>query len=157
MKTPKNSSCFDQPFYSPPTEVTVDGVSVPIRWDFETAFRFMDYVDQSEDEDDVFIRTVLEIWYPNVPKNTDEALTAAIRFYCGGQEPGGGYYAPAFSPDTCRETIYLDFLKRYGIDLNRDTVHWWVFRRLMESRNERRSHGWTESPSKPLPAQKWRG
>ena len=57
----------------------INGASVPIRWDFETAFRFMEYVDGSEDEDEVFLQRVLEIWYPNVPSDRDAALDAAIR------------------------------------------------------------------------------
>ena len=137
MKTNSDSSPIRSEFYTLPEEVDVGGTVFPIRSDFETAFRFMDYVDKSEDDDESFLATVLKIWYPTVPEDTDKALTAAIRFYCGGKDPAEGYYTPAVDSDACREGIYLSFLKRYGIDLNRDKVHWWVFRSLLEGLKER--------------------
>lgn len=138
MKNCNFSERSESPFFSPPKEVRVDGISVPIRWDIETAFRFMEYVDTSEDRDEIFLKTVLDIWYPNVPQNTDAALNEAIRFYCGGDLPKAGYYQPVISPELCREEIYLDFLQRYGIDLNRNKIHWWVFRKLLKNKNEGR-------------------
>ena len=138
MRTNRSLSPISPDFYTLPEAVDVGGTVFPIRSDFETAFRFMDYVDKSKDDDETFLATVLKIWYPTVPEDTDKALTAAIRFYCGGNDPAEGYYTPAVNPDACREGIYLSFLKRYGIDLNRDKVHWWVFRSLLEGLKERR-------------------
>ncbi|MBO5214156.1 MAG: hypothetical protein J6B86_05250 [Clostridia bacterium] len=119
-------------FYNLPKRVKIGGRFYPIRWDFTAALRFMEYVDTSEDEDETFLQRVLEIWYPEIPNDRDEALTQAVRFYCGGTLPEEGYYAPLFSPQEKREGIYLYFLNQYGIDLNTDTVHWWVFRKLLE-------------------------
>ncbi len=137
-------------FFDPPRTVLIKGKEVPIHWDAITAFRFMEYVDSSQEEDTVFLRKVLEIWYPEIPEDTDEALTAAIRFYCGGMDPKDGYYTPAMNPQECKEGIYFGFLKQYGIDLNRDTIHWWVFRRLLESLNGRRESNWTDLKSSEL-------
>ena len=135
-------SSFD--FFSPPKTVTVGGKEYPIRWDFETAFRFMEYVDRSEEDDETFLNTVLKIWYPLLPEDKDEALDAAITFYCGGTPPKSGYYTPSFPPKTCREELYLAFLRRYGIDLNRQKLHWWIFRRLAEGVQKERRTPWTE-------------
>ncbi|MBP3300636.1 MAG: hypothetical protein J6M34_03940 [Clostridia bacterium] len=132
------SRARNTPFFRPPTTVTVDGTAVPIRWDFETAFLFAEYVDRSEDADETFLDTVLSIWYPQIPANRDGALDAAIRFYCGGNAPKEGYYRPVMDPTAEREEIYLKFLKHYGIDLNRERMHWWIFRRLAEGLDERR-------------------
>ncbi|MBQ1272765.1 MAG: hypothetical protein IIY12_04635 [Clostridia bacterium] len=121
-----------------PKTVTVDGKQYPIRWDFTTALRFMDYVDRSDDEDEIFIKNVLSIWYPRIPDNTDEALTQAIKFYCGGDLPGEGYYTPAFSPSEDHSGLYAEFWERFGLDLTRDSIHWWVFRRLLKCLKERR-------------------
>lgn len=139
MKNCKPS--LDPDFFKLPKTVTVDGKIYPIRWDFSTALRFMEYVDGSEDGDEIFLQTVLKIWYPQVPENKDEALTQAIRFYCGGTLPEEGYYAPLFPPQKKREGIYLYFLNQYGIDLNQDTVHWWVFRKLLEHYQKGGTHG----------------
>ena len=130
-RTPKN------PFFRPATTVTVDGKEYPIRWGFETAFLFAEYVDRSEDDDELFLDTVLSIWYPKIPENKDRALDEAIRFYCGGTPPKEGYYQPVATPGIGREETYLAFLQRYGIDLNREEMHWWVFRRLAENLKER--------------------
>lgn len=122
--------------------VTVEGKIYPIRWDFSTAIRFMEYVDTSEDEDEVFLQKVLEIWYPQVPENKDEALTQAIRFYCGGDLPKEGYYAPILPSQGDRGNIYSYFSNQYGIDLHHDTVHWWVFRKLLEQYKRGRTIEW---------------
>ena len=124
---------FDRPFFDPPTCVTVNGVRYPIRWGFETAILFSEYVDRSEDDDERFLETVLSLWYPHIPEDRDAALNEAIRFYCGGALPGKGYYIPAPEASTDREELYFRFLKHYGIDLNRQELHWWIFRRLAKN------------------------
>lgn len=121
-----------------PRTVKIEGKSYPIQWDFTAALKFMEYVDTSQDEDEVFLKKVLEIWYPTIPENTDEALTQAIRFYCGGDLPGEGYYTPVFAPLEEKTGIREGFLKHFGIDLEKDTVHWWIFRRLLTALRERR-------------------
>lgn len=151
MRTDNFSPSCKSPFFSPPREVTVDGRSIPIRWDFKTAFRFMEYVDSSQDDDEVFLKTILDIWYPLVPENTDAALNEAIRFYCGGSSPKEGYYQPVCTPNIPREEIYLEFLETYGIDLNKENIHWWVFRKLLKNKNERRTRTWTKSKFPPSP------
>lgn len=127
----KKVNCSDNSLLLPKT-VSVEGKSYPIRWDFSAALQFMEYVDTSKDEDEVFLRKVLEIWYPRIPDDFDEALTQAIRFYCGGNLPQEGYYAPIFSVHEDRTGIYQFFLNHYGINLKQDCVHWWVFRQLLE-------------------------
>lgn len=138
-------------FYSPPKSVTVNGVAYPINWDFETAFRFTEYVDRSQDDDEAFLETVLTIWYPTVPEDRDAALEAAITFYCGGTPPKEGYYTPAVPTDGRRAEFYYLFLRRYGIDLNREPLHWWVFRRLAATLQTERRGVWTDGFCKPSP------
>ena len=127
--------------YDLPKTVTVDGICVPIRWDFGTALRFMEYVETSQDDDETFVRTVLEIWYPTVPNNLDEALTQVIRFYCGGDLPKEGYYSPFFSPQENKEDIFRFFLNRFGIDLRTETLHWWTARQYMNHYRRRGNYG----------------
>lgn len=131
------SHTTDGGFFRPPTHVTVEGVRYPIRWDFETAFLFMEYVDTSEDSDEVFLDTVLALWYPQIPENKDKAMEEVLKFYCGGVLPKNGYYEPVAEGTPPRERLYFDFIKYYGIDLNREHLHWWVFRRLWEGLRER--------------------
>ncbi len=140
----KTNFSVDAPeFFNLQKTVTIEGIHYPIRWDFSTALRFMEYVDTSEEEDDeIFLQKVLELWYPQIPENRDEALTQAIRFYCGGNFPEEGYYAPILPPQGDREDIYLYFLNQYGINLNCDTVHWWVFRKLLEYYKKGRKNLW---------------
>ena len=119
-----------QKAFSQEVKVDIHGTPTPIRWNFTAALRFMDYVDNSTDDDETFLDTVLKIWYPEIPQDRDLALTRAIEFYCGGNAPGEGYYSPVFALES-KETIREAFLRRYGIDLDRDDVHWWTFRRLL--------------------------
>jgi len=132
-----SSPTIDRPFYEPPTCVTVNGVRYPIRWGFETAILFTEYVDGSDDGDETFLDTVLSLWYPKIPEDRNAALDEAIRFYCGGSLPREGYYSPATETKVDREELYLYFLQRYGIDLNRQELHWWVFRKLARDRSEK--------------------
>ncbi len=157
MKHLKHFSPTDGDFFHPPKYVTVEGIDYPIRWDFETAFLFMEYVDASQDDDATFLETVLSLWYPVIPKNRDKAMDEAIRFYCGGTMPEEGYYSPSFSPVPRREEVYFDFLKHYKIDLNRERLHWWIFRRLAEELKERRTPSWTENKYNPSQVGRWLG
>ena len=122
--------------------VFVDGKQFPIRWDFQTALRFMEYVDSSKDDDETFLQNVMKIWYPTVPSNTDEALTQIIQFYCGGDLPKAGYYTPAFTPSEDHSALSAGFWEQFGIDLTKDTLHWWVFRKLLHQYDKRRTKAW---------------
>ena len=138
MKHNGSSLPINEPFYNLPTAVPVENRSYPIRWDFTTAVRFMEYVETSTDDDLTFVDKVLEIWYPKVPEDKGKALDAALRFYCAGKAPELGYYCPIFRAKEEKEAVYLRFLREYGIDLNRQPLHWWTFRNLLLHLNKRK-------------------
>ena len=139
MKKTTGSSPTDR-FYPLPESVTVNGKEYAINHHFGTALAFMNYVDESDEENDkIFLDTVLRLWYPVIPQDRDAALEAALRFYCGGALPREGYYTPVFAPADYKKKVYFEFLKTYGIDLNRDDPHWWVFRELLLALRERRT------------------
>lgn len=139
MKRTTDSFPTDR-FYPLPESVSVNGKEYAINHTFGTALSFMNYVDESKETDDkTFLDTVLSLWYPIVPEDRDAAMNAALQFYCGGTMPQKGYYTPVFAPADYKKNVYFDFLKNYGIDLNRDDLHWWVFRELLLALRERRT------------------
>ena len=75
-----------QKAFSQEVKVDIHGTPTPIRWNFTAALRFMDYVDNSTDDDETFLDTVLKIWYPQVPQDRDLALTRAIDLYHNAPE-----------------------------------------------------------------------
>ena len=124
-------------FFPLPHTVTVDGKEYPIRWDTDTVFDFMEYVDESRDEDGDFVNRVLEIWYPQIPENRTQALDAALEFY---RAQGPGPCVPCMKAGSAKErrkAVYYEFLAQFGIDLNRTVLHWWAFRELLCRLKER--------------------
>ena len=136
MRLEKPFTPPDPFFGEEPKTVWVAGRPRKIRWDLSAALEFARYVDTSSEDDETFLRRVLEIWYPCPPEEADEGLNAAICFYCGGKMPGEGYYRPFLPPRADPQKITDFFLRRYGIDLNREKVHWWTARRLLRHWSE---------------------
>ncbi len=118
-------------------EVTVEGMRYPLRGDFLSVLKFMQYLDRSMEEDDLFLEQALGILYPCIPPNTDRALEGILTFYNGGTFPEEGYYSPLFLPEET-ENVFQTMKSRYGIDLYETPLFWWDFRRLWKERN---NHG----------------
>ena len=123
------------PFASLPVSVLIDGISVPIDFDFRVGVA-MERECLSEGEPDV--GSLLTLFYKgDIPQNVEAAVKQMVWFFQvpntmeeadeETQKKGGQWYD--FQQDM--DVLLASFLFAYGIDLSTARIHWWTFRRLM--------------------------
>lgn len=123
------------PFERLPDTVEIGGKPVRIDPDFRVGVAIENEL--LTDEPDV--EGLLRAFYPDgIPADVEAAADRMIRFYAhtdeaendAGDTPRGGtarWYD--FAQDA--DALMASFQQAYGIDLERDSLHWWKFRRLM--------------------------
>lgn len=122
------------PFERLPDSVEIDGEQVRIDSDFRVGVAIeTELLSQSPD-----VYGLLTAFYPDgTPTDVEAAADKMIWFYAHTEsaEPnedalkskGGRWYD--FTQDA--DALLASFQQAYGIDLERDNLHWWKFRRLM--------------------------
>lgn len=127
-----------------PVSVEIDGVEYPINWDFRTSIRFETFV-QEETDDIVLIEKALKLYYgDNIPGNIQAAVDKMLWFYSGGnaeQSKSGGSSEPKYSFETDWDYIYTAFLEQFKVDIQDEDMHWWKFRAMFQSLNEKTRFG----------------
>lgn len=126
-----------------PKEVTIEGEDYKINSDFRTSILFeLLMQDNSISEEDKIIQA-LELYYPILPKNLNEAVEKILWFYrCGKDEvtnknKGTGKSTNVYSYDYDDDYIYSAFLDQYGVDLQDiEYLHWWKFKAMFKSLKE---------------------
>lgn len=127
-----------------PKKVDIEGESYEINWDFRTSMLFeMMIEDESLSEEDKVLRAI-ELYYPIVPHNIEQAIEKIIWFYCCGKEhnkettsAGNSNNNKIYSFDYDDEYIYSAFLSQYGVDLQDvEDLHWWKFKAMFKSLKE---------------------
>ena len=126
-----------------PTSVDINGKKYEINSDFRTSMLFELLTQDSSIRDNDKIRMALELYYPNIPKNVNEAIEKIIWFYrCGkdvvsskGTGTGKGKGATQiYSFEHDDDYIYGAFLDQYGVDLqDTEYLHWWKFKAMFKS------------------------
>ena len=127
---------LNNPFDTLPATVEIDGVEHPINSDFRFGISLEMEVLVSEDPD---VAGLLRAFYPSgVPLNVKAAVDKMLEFYRG--------YAMLLDEKTAKkdnkkgrqydyeqdsDVLIASFLNYYNVDLTKDSLHWWVFRRLM--------------------------
>ncbi|MBQ7922284.1 MAG: hypothetical protein IJ325_06875 [Clostridia bacterium] len=126
-----------------PYSVTVDGVCVPIRTDYQTGILFGELA--KDDTLDNLSRMKLGLWLycgDDLPAVDPHRLFAAIlAFYRGDAADSAGTEQPTVSKNLPAggvfdfvwdgDQIYGAFLQVYRIDLTECTLHWWKFLALL--------------------------
>lgn len=128
-----------------PKSVLIDGCDYPIRWDYRTWMRF-DQIREGGFGDEGKIIRMLQLCYPAIPENVEEAINKMLWFYrCGHEEEKEenqryqrrSSKEPAFSFSQDEPYVYAAFLEQYDIDLTDvQDMHWWKFMSLFESLSE---------------------
>lgn len=125
----------DNPFKQLPDTVEIGGVPTRINPDFRIGVAIE--TELLTDAPDV--EGLLRAFYPDgIPADVETAADQMIWFYAHTDETGQnddetprssalrGY---DFTQDA--DALMASFQQAYGIDLERDSLHWWKFRRLM--------------------------
>ncbi|MGN9161215.1 bacteriophage Gp15 family protein [Clostridium sulfidigenes] len=126
-----------------PKEVNIEGEDYKINSDFRTSILFeLLMQDSSISEEDKIIQA-LELYYPILPKDLNQAIEKILWFYrCGKDEvetknKGTGKSTNVYSYDYDDDYIYSAFLDQYGVDLQDvNYLHWWKFKAMFKSLKE---------------------
>lgn len=125
----------DNPFKQLPDTVEIGGVPTRINPDFRVGVA----IETELLTDTPDVEGLLRAFYPDgIPADVETAADQMIWFYTHTDETGQnddetprssalrGY---DFTQDA--DALMASFQQAYGIDLERDSLHWWKFRRLM--------------------------
>jgi len=137
----------------PPKSVLIDGVEIPINWDFRASIKYSALAQEtieSATEDTVmsweFVLSALETYYPTFDRtlevqefDIEKAYNLATWFFaCGENEDEGDGKKSKDSRNQLldyehdADFIYAAFVGQYGIDLTEcEDLHWWKFRALL--------------------------
>ncbi len=126
-----------------PKEVNIEGEDYKINSDFRTSILFeLLMQDNSVSEEDKIIQA-LELYYPILPKDLNQAIEKILWFYrCGKDEvetknKGTGKSTNVYSFDYDDDYIYSAFLDQYGVDLQDvEYLHWWKFKAMFRGLKE---------------------
>ncbi|XZM33943.1 bacteriophage Gp15 family protein [Clostridium perfringens] len=131
-----------------PTHVEIDNKKYKINTDFRTSILFELLIQDNSLEQKEKLIKALELYYPVIPKNIEEAIEKILWFYkCGKDFQYGDSSKSKNSSRTKRELeysfeyddgyIYAAFLDQYNIDLQDiNYLHWWKFRAMFNSLKE---------------------
>ncbi|MGL5718020.1 MAG: bacteriophage Gp15 family protein [Paraclostridium sp.] len=131
---------------NPPEIVIIDSLEYEINSNFRESILFellMQDDDLSKEEQ---IAQALDLYYPVLPNNIEEALKKIIWFYNCGKDSSGnegkssgssGKVKHIYSFEFDCEYIFSAFLSQYSIDLaDIEYLHWWKFKALFMSLNK---------------------
>lgn len=123
-----------------PTSVKIEGIEYLINSDFRYSILFTLLMQDSNIEDNKKAEQILNIYYPIIPPQKDEAIEKIMWFYRGGKEikqgkgKGKRNNKISYSYDQDDELIFAAFLAQYRIDLTEiEYLHWWKFKALFNS------------------------
>ncbi len=127
-----------------PTIININNVEYEINSDFRTSILFeLLMQDNSIGKEDKII-TALELYYPVIPENINEAIEQILWFYRCGKEitssKGNGKgksITQIYSFEHDDDYIYAAFMDQYNIDLQDiEYLHWWKFKAMFKSLKE---------------------
>lgn len=124
-----------------PTTVNIYNKEYEINSDFRTSILFELLMQDNSVGEEEKILFALQLYYPVVPKNTNEAVEQILWFYrCGkniSKSKGSGKgksVTQIYSFDYDDDYIYSAFLDQYGVDLQDiDYLHWWKFKAMFKA------------------------
>lgn len=128
---------MQNPFEILPESVIINNVAYPIDADFRLGVE----IELAAVEDvgpDEYVDLVQRFYRGRIPADVNAAAEKMIWFFGGGDEPSPIAVSGDKKP---RERVYdyrqdaaaiaASFRTAYGIDLTRERLHWWAFRRLL--------------------------
>lgn len=126
-----------------PTSVTIEGAEYEINSNFRTSILFEMLMQDDEVDNEEKIVKAIELYYPLLPTNIDEAIDKILWFYRCGKEVtiskgvGKGKSEQIYNFDYDDEYIYSAFLDQYNIDLQDvEYLHWWKFKAMFKALKE---------------------
>lgn len=128
-----------------PTSFSIDGKKYEFNYDFRTSILFCLLMQDTELTEEQKILQGLQLYYPVIPSNIEEAYNKILYFYSRGKEiednkkvkQGKRIFKRnnnrAYDFEIDADLIFSAFMTQYNINLNRDNLHWWEFMSLFNS------------------------
>ena len=127
-----------------PSSVKINGTEYDINSDFRTSVLFSLLMEDDNLSEEEKVLQALNLYYPVVPDNLEEAIEQIKWFYSCGKldNPIGNKKVRAsskkvFDFEVDANYIYSAFMSQYNIDLQDiEQLHWWKFKALLEGLKE---------------------
>lgn len=125
-----------------PIKLNIGGAVCPINSDFRTVLRCYEVQGGSKELSPEQLSEILQLFYPKRKRFSKEHIDKMFWFFaCGrGKEKkkfprkiAGLNNKQPFDFETDADLIYAGFMQQYGIDLQREDMHWWKFMILLEN------------------------
>ena len=128
-----------------PTKFEIDRKEYEINYDFRTSILFCLLMQDVELTEEEKILQGLQLYYPVIPSNIEEAYEKILYFYSRGNDiednkkvkQGKRIFKRnnnrAYDFEVDANLIFSAFMTQYNINLNRDNLHWWEFMSLFNS------------------------
>lgn len=120
-----------------PEAIEIDGKEYTINWDHRTGIDcILDFENPDLTAEEKGILLMRRLYREPLPENMSEALRLGIKFLNGGKDevednPFSEHYR-LYSFEKDAGLIYAAFRQTHGIDLQKETLHWWVFLALFQ-------------------------
>lgn len=125
-----------------PESVEIDRTEYKIRTDFRVSILFEMMMQDEELSNEEKLLKALELYYPIIPDNVEEAIEKIKWFYRCGKDivksnNNKGESVKIYDYEYDDDYIYSAFLSQYNIDLQDIRhLHWWKFKAMFKSLNE---------------------
>ena len=128
-----------------PTSFSIDNKKYEFNYDFRTSILFCLLMQDTELTEEQKILQGLQLYYPEIPDNVEEAYEKILYFYSRGKEiednkkikQGKRIFKRnnnrAYDFEVDANLIFSAFMTQYNINLNRENLHWWEFMSLFNS------------------------
>ncbi|APQ95866.1 bacteriophage Gp15 family protein [Clostridium botulinum] len=126
-----------------PTTIEIEDVEYEINSDFRTSILFELLMQDNELSEEDKIMQALQLYYPVIPSNINEAVEQMLWFYRCGKDiipskgTGKGKSTQIYNFEYDDDYIYSAFLDQYRIDLQDiEYLDWWKFKAMFKALKE---------------------
>lgn len=127
-----------------PSSVWIKDAEYEIRSDFRISILFELMFQDPEVTEAQRTSKAMELYFPKIPGDIEEAVEAILWFYRGGKDEVNVRTGSRrksenriYSFDYDDTYMYAAFLEQYGMDLNEvGELHWWKFRAMFHALKE---------------------
>lgn len=131
-----------------PTSFSIDNKKYEFNYDFRTSILFCLLMQDTELTEEQKILQGLQLYYPEIPDNVEEAYEKILYFYSRGKDiednkkvkQGKRIFKRnnnrAYDFEVDSDLIFTAFMTQYNINLNKENLHWWEFMALFNSLND---------------------
>lgn len=128
-----------------PTTINVDGIEYPIVTDFKAVFEYYRISKHAMiDDNSESAMLMLRIFCVDIPTNFMEAIRQIGNFLaCGEKIEDSNIEStdniPVIDFEQDYWNIWAGFIKEYRIDIEKEDLHWWKFRYLLQELSDKSS------------------